>query len=190
LFKPLGMKDTTFWPNEEQVARLAKAYTPAPNGMGLAEIMIEQLHYPLTEHEVRYPMPGGGLFSTAADVARLYQMLASGGELDGRRYLSQAAIDKMTSKRTPDDVKDQYGFGFQVSSGQYGHGGAYSTNTYFDRNRKVILIWLVQHNGFPVTSLRSCSSAASSMVSAPMTTPSTTWQPIRRCKRIDSTPRS
>ena len=26
LFDPLGMKDTTFWPDDEQVARLAKLY--------------------------------------------------------------------------------------------------------------------------------------------------------------------
>lgn len=149
LFQPLGMKDTTFWPNEEQVARLAKAYAPGPNGMGLVEVTIDQLHYPLTDRAARYPMPGGGLFSTAADLARLYQMLARGGELDGRRYLSQAAVEKMTDKRTPEGVKDFYGFGFQASTGQYGHGGAYSTNTYFDRTRNVILIWLVQHAGFP-----------------------------------------
>ncbi len=28
LFGPLGMKDTTFWPNEEQLGRLAKSYRP------------------------------------------------------------------------------------------------------------------------------------------------------------------
>ena len=28
LFDPLGMKDTTFWPTEEQVKRLAKSYKP------------------------------------------------------------------------------------------------------------------------------------------------------------------
>src|SRR5207248_8091563 len=29
LFEPLGMKDTTFWPSESQLTRLAKAYKPA-----------------------------------------------------------------------------------------------------------------------------------------------------------------
>ncbi len=28
LFEPLGMKDTTFWPDEGQLARLAKSYRP------------------------------------------------------------------------------------------------------------------------------------------------------------------
>lgn len=55
----------------------------------------------------------------------------------------------MTSKQTPEGVKDSYGFGLQVSSGQYGHGGAYATNSYFDRTHGVIFIWLVQHSAFP-----------------------------------------
>ena len=34
LFQPLGMKDTTFWPSEEQVARIAKSYKPGPATRG------------------------------------------------------------------------------------------------------------------------------------------------------------
>src|SRR5205807_1998311 len=34
LFGPLGMKDTTFWPTEEQVKRLARSYKPGPGGTG------------------------------------------------------------------------------------------------------------------------------------------------------------
>ena len=37
LFKPLGMKDTTFWPNEEQVSRLAKPYKPSADKTKLEE---------------------------------------------------------------------------------------------------------------------------------------------------------
>ena len=41
----------------------------------------------------RQPFQGGvsgnaGLFSNATEVARIYQMLLNGGELDGKRYLS------------------------------------------------------------------------------------------------------
>ena len=35
LFEPLGMKDTTFWPNEEQLKRLAKSYKPERREAGL-----------------------------------------------------------------------------------------------------------------------------------------------------------
>src|SRR5262249_6486865 len=69
LFRQLGMKDTTFWPSEEQLKRLAKGYRPGEGKKGLVETKIGQLRYPLDDRK-RGPMPGGGLFSTADDVAR------------------------------------------------------------------------------------------------------------------------
>jgi CubicO group peptidase (beta-lactamase class C family) len=94
-------------------------------------------------------MPAGGLFSTAADIARFYRMLLSGGELDGRRYLSAAAVKELTRRQTPQELKDSYGLGFGVGGATFGHGGAFSTNTTADTDRNLILVWLVQHAGFP-----------------------------------------
>src|SRR6202023_2783395 len=51
LFGPLGMKDTTFWPNEEQLARLAKSYPPNADKTGLEEITVTQLKYPLNDRK-------------------------------------------------------------------------------------------------------------------------------------------
>lgn len=149
LFGPLGMKDTTFWPNEEQAARIALAYKPGPDKRGLAALEIDQLHYPLTDRAKRFPVPAGGLFSTAGDVARFYQMLLYKGELDGRRYLSSDAVKQLTSKQTPDAIKNGYGLGFSASAANFGHGGAYSTGTTAERESGLILVWLVQHAGFP-----------------------------------------
>src|SRR6185295_6225753 len=59
LFDPLGMKDTTFWPNEEQVGRLAKSYKPNAAKDGLEETTVGQLTYPLTDRR-RQSMPAGG----------------------------------------------------------------------------------------------------------------------------------
>ncbi len=149
LFKPLGMADTTFWPTEAQAARIAKAYKPGPNKKGLEATPISQLYYPLTDRTQRFPMPAGGLFSTAHDVCRFYQMLLSGGELDGKRYLSEAAVKTLTSRQTPADLQQSYGFGFAVSPTSFGHGGAYLTNTTAHTDRGLITLWLVQHAGFP-----------------------------------------
>ena len=38
-----------------------------------------------------------GLFSTAAEVARIYQMLLNGGEIDGERYLSKETCQLFTT---------------------------------------------------------------------------------------------
>lgn len=149
LFKPLGMKDTTFWPNEEQVSRLAKPYKPSADKTKLEETTIGQLTYPLSRRDNRYPMPAGGLFSTATDCATICQMVLNGGELNGKRYLSEAAIKAMTSKQTGDAVKDGYGVGWSTNGATFGHGGALSTNMSIDSQRGLITVFLVQHAGFP-----------------------------------------
>jgi CubicO group peptidase (beta-lactamase class C family) len=149
LFQPLGMKDTTFWPNEEQAARVAKSYKPGPNNQGLEETTISQLFYPLTDRTQRFPMPAGGLFSTAGDIARFYIMLLNGGQVAGKRCLSEQAVRQLTSRQTPAELKDSYGLGFGVGPNSFGHGGAYSTNTSADTQKGLIFVWLVQHAGFP-----------------------------------------
>ncbi|MCA9052272.1 MAG: beta-lactamase family protein [Planctomycetaceae bacterium] len=149
LIRPLGMTDTTFWPTEAQAARIAKSYRPGEGGQGLADTTISQLDYPLTDRTRRTPMPAGGLFSTAHDLSRFYRMLLSGGELDGRRYLSEAAVQELTRRQTPAELQQSYGLGFNVSERHFGHGGAYSTNTTAHTDKGLILIWLVQHAGFP-----------------------------------------
>jgi len=148
LFRPLGMKDTTFWPTEEQAGRLAKSYKPAANQNGLEEIPITQLRYPLTDRK-REPVPAGGLFSTARDIGLFSQMILNGGMFEGKRYLSEAAVKQMTAKQTGDAVPDGYGFGWFVGNGSFGHGGAYSTNMSIEPPRGLITVFLVQHAGFP-----------------------------------------
>jgi CubicO group peptidase (beta-lactamase class C family) len=146
LFGPLGMKDTTFWPNAEQLKRLAKSYKPSADKKGLEETTISQLKYPLDDRG-RQPMPAGGLFSTALDQSIFYRMIAQGGVFAGRRYLSERAVKTMTSKQTG-ALPTPYGFGFSTGGGQIGHGGAYSTNSTYDTEHQLITIFLVQHAGW------------------------------------------
>lgn len=157
LFGPLGMKDTTFRPNAEQIARLAKSYRPKADGKGLEAFNITQLRYPLDDPG-RQPMPAGGLFSTAADVARFCQMILNGGVFDGKRYLSESAVTEMTSRQTGGSIKENYGLGWATSGkrgetggpvipGPCGHGGAYSTNMSIDPRRGLITVYMVQYAG-------------------------------------------
>ena len=148
LFIPLGMKDTTFWPTKKQQTRLAKPYKPNTDKTNLEETTVTQLHYPLDSHE-RYPMPAGGLFSTAADVAHFCQMILNKGMLGGKRYLSEASVAEMTKKQTAASLQDGYGLGWSTGGGNFGHVGAYSTNMNIDSNKGIITIWMVQHAGYP-----------------------------------------
>ena len=162
LLKPLGMTDTTFWPDEKQVARLAKSYRPNETKDGLEEFQISQLTYPLTNPK-RQCMPAGGYFSTAMDVSRFCRMLLNKGKLDGKRILSEEAVKQMTTVQSGEaKSKDQladYGFCLKITTkeggdeglgiGGYGHGGAHATQMWVDPVRGLVVILMVQHGGFP-----------------------------------------
>ncbi len=149
LFEPLGMKDTTFWPSEDQALRIAKAYRPDASKSNLVETVIGQLIYPLTDRAGRHPMPAGGLFSSATDTARFCQMLLNRGELEGRRYLSEAAFEELVKRQTPMSVKESYGLGLAVWGDGFGHGGAFATQMDVQFVAGLAIIWMVQHEGFP-----------------------------------------
>ena len=132
LFEPLGMKDTTFWPNEEQLERLAKSYKPNADKTDLEEI---DRH---AASSIRSTTARASRCRPAAcsprprDVGRFCQMILNGGVFDGKRYLSEAAVKQMTSKQTGKRLKDSYGLGWSTGDGRLGHGGAYSTNMTID----------------------------------------------------------
>ena len=147
LFQPLGMRDTTFWPDARQLARLAKAYRGTSDKADIEETPVDQLRYPLSDR-TRGPIPAGGLFSTAADVARFSQMLLNNGELAGRRYLSDAAVREMTRKQTGSEVEKDYGFGLQTTGTKFGHLGKYGTNFSVDTQRELITVFMVQNAGW------------------------------------------
>lgn len=149
LFDPLGMKDATFWPNEAQSLRVAKSYRPDASKTNLAEFPVSQLIYPLSDRVHQFPMPAGGLFSTAVDTSLFCRMLLNNGELDGKRYLSEVAVKELSKRQTPILVKESYGLGFSVSPDSYGHGGAHATNMEIRSGKGLLLVWMVQHGDFP-----------------------------------------
>lgn len=139
IFDPLGMKNTTFIPSEEQLSRLATTYRK--EGEKLKPIMLGFTH-PLTDKN-RVAMPFGGLFSNAVDLSRFCQMCLNGGVLDGRRYISVSALDSMIVRRSP----SPFGAGWVVyNNGVYGHSGAYNTDMTIYTKSGLISISLVQRS--------------------------------------------
>lgn len=162
LFRPLGMKDTTFWPTGAQLKRLATAYKNTPDGKGLEPVTITFLTAPYSDRK-RMALPAGGLFSTASDLFRLYSMLLNGGKEGGKQYVSDDGLKQMITIHSG-DLKSGFtegmgmGLGFQVvrepvgvtamlSPGTFGHGGAYGTQGWIDPRREMILIMLIQRSG-------------------------------------------
>lgn len=158
LLKPLGMKDTTFWPTPAQARRVAKAYQPREGG-GLEEAGNYFIKGPLTSR-ARTPFPGGGLYSTAPDLVRFYRMILNGGESGGRRYVSKAAVGQMTRTQTGElktgfvegmsfglgwgVVREPQGVTAMFSPGTCGHGGAYGTQGWIDPKQNLIVVLMIQ----------------------------------------------
>ena len=163
ILDPCGMKDTTFWPDKAQTKRLAKTYRPDENG-ALKEAEIYFFKSSLSNRN-RTPLPAGGLFSTAGDMMRFYQMMLNGGVVNGKRLLKKKTVKELTSTQTG-DIKTgfvtgmSWGLGFQVvkesmgvtamlSPGTYGHGGAYATQSWADPKTGLIYVMMIQRAGFP-----------------------------------------
>jgi CubicO group peptidase (beta-lactamase class C family) len=142
-FDPLGMTETTFWPSETQIARLAAAYGPNKEKNGYVRGGIGFLTKPYSDRTRRFPEAGGGLFSTTHDIFRYGLMLANDGELDGKRYLSHAAMEELRKEQTG-TTKVNYSLGYHLRNGLFGHDGAYGTDLSVDPKTGMVAIFMVQ----------------------------------------------
>ncbi|MDO5309563.1 MAG: serine hydrolase domain-containing protein [Planctomycetia bacterium] len=150
IFKPLGMTETTFFPSEEQLQKAAVAYRWNDEKKELFPILVEQLPS-LYDGAERHSEAGGGLFSTARDYVKFYQMLGGKGVgANGVRILSEESVAIMTSKQTGEGLTESYGFGLTVDDDKFGHGGAYGTAAMAYRDGSVVGVYLVAVSGVPM----------------------------------------
>ena len=165
IFDPLGMTDTTFWPEGEPLERLAKSYRYNALQKKLEEVPVHYLNYPLNNRITRHAEPGGGLFSTAADCTKFCLMLANDGQWNGRKLLTKEAISELRKDQTG-DLKRNYGLCFERSDNHFGHGGAYGTRMAVDTGRGIVAIYMVQSAGSPkaASAMADCIKAAEKML--------------------------
>jgi CubicO group peptidase (beta-lactamase class C family) len=160
LFEPLGMKDTTFWLGEAQEKRFARNYRPNPQTGRLEEATIDYMYGGKVTDAARPPLGGAGLFSTAGDIARFYQMMLNDGMAGGQRILKVETVAEITRKQTG-ELRARpgmpWGLGFCViedpgqmeanatlSPGSFGHGGAHGTNSWADPKRGLVYVFMIQ----------------------------------------------
>ncbi len=164
LFTPLGMKDTGFYPDKDQLGRCASSYERTEEGT-LRKVFIPYLPTDPATGEKSFPRANGGLFSTAPDYAKFTQMILREGELNGKRYLKPESVKQMTSVQsgnlttgfTPGNgwglgwcvVRQPQGVSEALSPGSFGHGGLFGTQAWIDPVRKRAYILLVQRSNFP-----------------------------------------
>ena len=105
LFQPLGMTDTGFHINDDQVDRLATLYAPVnmmDESKGLQPMSGMFSFDPTTPPA--FCSGGGGLLSTISDYTRFVQLLIGRGEFQGQRLLQQETIDLMTDNHLADGL--------------------------------------------------------------------------------------
>jgi methyl acetate hydrolase len=166
IFKPLGMRDTSYNVAAARQARVATIQRRQADG---TFVPVPAPIVPLTEFN-----GGGGLFSTADDYARFTQMLLNDGELNGARILSKDSVAAMSRnqigslgvpalktampERSADftfvnDGRDKWGLGFQITTaavpgkraaGSLSWGGINNTHFWIDPSRGVAGIILMQ----------------------------------------------
>jgi CubicO group peptidase (beta-lactamase class C family) len=159
LFEPLAMNNTWFNIPEKDVARVANIYRKAPNGL--------EKGAPLAIGTQAYFSGAGGLACTAEDYLQFAQMLANGGQLNGRRILSPWTVDAMLSNNVGDLFNGQigrppkgvgFGLGGEVvvsavdarlrkPDGSYGWDGAYGTYWWVNRKEQMVVVMFVQTPG-------------------------------------------
>ncbi|MGA9627071.1 MAG: serine hydrolase domain-containing protein [Bryobacteraceae bacterium] len=156
---PLGMKDTSFWIAPDKESRWAHPYRWNAQANKLEETAISYLYGTAVTDRERPPLGGAGLFSTAEDIARFYQMMLN----HGKPILKPDTVAEMTRKQTGDLTARPgmpWGLGFCVvedptkmaansvlSPNSFGHGGAFSTQSWADPTKNLIWIVMFERDG-------------------------------------------
>src|SRR5882724_7716281 len=168
ILDPLGMRDTGFVLEDEQVARFAANYERQGDGSLKMIDNPEQSSY----RKRSFFSGGGGLLSTAPDYFRFTSMMQNMGELDGIRLLGRKTVELITMNHLPggQDLTQLaqagmftetayagvgFGLGFSVmldptraqilgTPGEYAWGGAASTAFWVDPQEDLIVIFMTQ----------------------------------------------
>lgn len=172
ILRPLGMKDSFFYPPSDKVARIAMVYVRKDGKLVRAPGTILGGDPARHRQGSIFPAPGWGLYSTAEDLLRLYRMMLGNGAYEGRRYLSPFSVHLMTEAHTTGIHPvgwmrgADYGLAWEVvtdplgelaghTRGSYGHGGAFGTQGWIDPASDLISILMIQRADGGTESLRN-----------------------------------
>jgi CubicO group peptidase (beta-lactamase class C family) len=128
IFVPLGMKDAGFFVPADKRDRFATNYHEHEGQLVPGPANPSSNDY---SAQPTLASGGGGLVSTPEDYYRFAQMLANGGELDGKRILGPATVKLMASNHLPDNLlTGAFGIGQHIMRPGFGYG--YNCAVVFD----------------------------------------------------------
>lgn len=161
-YKPLGMARTSFNPLQNGYSKSNIA--PTENDTHFRNMQLQG-----TVHDENAALMGGvaghaGLFSTASDLAKLFQILLDGGSANGRKYLSPEIINTFNQRHFA-DAGNRRALGFdkplingksshcapEASQQSIGHSGFTGTFVWIDPEYDLVYIFL-SNRVYPETS--------------------------------------
>jgi CubicO group peptidase (beta-lactamase class C family) len=163
IWKPLGMKDTSFTIPAEKLDRYARWFANDPE-TGKPQYVLD-LSKPL-----KFECGGGCGASTAGDYIRFAQMLLDKGTLGKAHILGKKTVEYMTADHLAADIENRlpvlnsalvnhgFGLGFAVrrttgvagmvgSEGEYFWSGAYGTYFWVDPKEEMVVVLMAHVPG-------------------------------------------
>lgn len=142
---PLGMKDSTFNPTGEMLARSIELHDVKPGKPAKFRKFSPWMPLPHNGPNV-YPSAGAGLWTTTRDQLKFYKMLMNLGKGDnGVRILKEETVKNLLATSTRPEKLGKYSLGLRVDGeGGFGHGGAWKTNCIVNWKKKQLTMRVVQ----------------------------------------------
>jgi len=151
IFDPLGLKDFTYHPTDEQWDRMIVP-TDKADGNGLVTVNMGKRTF--ESLPLSYTSAGAGLVSSIRDYAVFAEMLRCKGRSGDVQIFSPELLEVMTRPRVPDstpgrDPVSSWGLGVRVvvkedvlPVGSFGWSGAYGTHFWVDPVNQITAIYM------------------------------------------------
>ena len=149
---PLGMKSTSFWPTDEQLATKIELYEFKDNAPAEWREEMAWQQRPYNDSHV-FASAGAGLWTTANDQLKFYKMLMNlGVGENGVRILEEDTVKNLLARSTRAAHLGGYSLGLSTAvedneGSWFGHGGAWATNCYVNYHTKQLRLWAIQCAG-------------------------------------------
>ena len=149
IYEPLGMNETSSHETKSPTEKMSVVYARKDSQWSVRWKPGDEADYPFVR-------ASGGMISSAADYVRFCQMFLNGGEIDGKRILSEESVRTATFPHTRalysadehEKMNSFYGYGWQVrKNGIFGHGGSDGTYAWVDPKNDLIGLVFTQSPG-------------------------------------------
>lgn len=155
---PLGMVDTTYLPNDDQIARTVDFVDSSSGTFVKSNISPKTGHLFGSDDTCNldgFVAGGAGLFSTMEDYHRFAQMLLNEGTFNGHQFLKKSTVEQMRTHQVVTSLtgeKTVLGWGLSMRccldgqtlpKGAYGWSGSYGTHFWVDPTNDITCVYMM-----------------------------------------------